>query len=191
MSLPFTQDAFLGVFVDYNQALWPVALGLWVLTAAVWSLIGGSAAWLFGVHADFVLPAAGVVLAIDLSRQRSHVIRKLSLVGVLAILIGVSVFVPVSAALAGPEQHQHEQQAPNAQGGGMKMAEMKMAVMQMGDMMEKKKANTERLNILMAQVNSSSGDAKVTAMANVIAVLLEERAAMQDHCAMACSMMKK
>jgi hypothetical protein len=61
----------------------------------------------------------------------------------------------------------------------------------MGDMMEKKKANTERLNALMAQVNSSSGDAKVTAMANVIAVLLEERTAMLDHCAVACAMMKK
>ena len=36
------------------------------------------------------------------------------------------------------------------------MGEMKMAGMQMGDMMEKKKANTERLNALMAQVKSSS-----------------------------------
>jgi hypothetical protein len=63
--------------------------------------------------------------------------------------------------------------------------------MQMGEMMQKNKANTERLNALMARVKSSSGDAKVAAMADVIAVLLEERTAMQDHCATACSMMKK
>ena len=61
----------------------------------------------------------------------------------------------------------------------------------MGDMMEKKKANNERLNALMAQVKSSSGEAKVNAMAEVIALLLEERTAMQDHCARTCSMMKK
>ena len=35
----------------------------------------------------------------------------------------------------------------------------------------------------MAQVKSSSGEAKVNAMAEVIALLLEERTAMQDHCA--------
>ncbi len=122
--------------------------------------------------------------------------RKLSLAGVLAFLIGVPVFVPASTAFATPQQHQHEQQAQTAQGadaktGEMKMGKMKMAGMQMGDMIEKKKANTERLNALMAQVKSSSGDAKVTAMAEVIALLLEERAAMQEHCATMCSMMKK
>jgi hypothetical protein len=120
--------------------------------------------------------------------------RKLSLVSVLAFFIGVPVVISSSAALAAPQEHQHEQQAAQAGGakmGEMKMGQMKMAGMQMGDMMEKRKANTERLNALMAQVNNSTGDAKVTAMANVIAVLLEERTAMQDHCAMACSMMKK
>jgi hypothetical protein len=116
--------------------------------------------------------------------------KKLSTVGVLALLIGVPVFVPASGALAAPQQQQHEQEAQVVQ-GDMKMDGMKMAGMQMGDMMQKKKANTERLNALMAQVNRSTGDAKVTAMANVIAVLLEERTAMQDHCATACSMMKK
>ena len=48
-----------------------------------------------------------------------------------------------------------------------------------------------RITSLMAQVKSASGDAKVTAMADVIAVLLEERAAMQEHCASMMSMMKK
>jgi hypothetical protein len=31
-----------------------------------WSVIGGSASWLFGVHADVALVAAGLVLAVDL-----------------------------------------------------------------------------------------------------------------------------
>jgi hypothetical protein len=155
----------------------------------LWSLIAGSAAWLFGVHADLALPVAGIVLAIDLALRRSHVMRKLSLAGFLAFLIGVPVF-------AAPQQHQHEQQAQTAQAGDaktgeMKMGKMKMAGMQMGDMMEKKKAANARLDALMAQVKSSSGEAKVNAMAEVIALLLEERTAMQDHCATACSMMKK
>ena len=114
--------------------------------------------------------------------------RKLSLAGVLAFLIGVPVY-------AAPQEHQHEQQAQTAQAGDAKMGEMKMGKMkmagtQMGEMMEKQKANNARLDALMAQVKSSSGEAKVNAMAEVIAVLLEERTAMQ-HCATTCSMMKK
>jgi uncharacterized protein DUF6064 len=35
----------------------------------LWSLIGGSASFLFGVHADFVLLAAGVALGLDLLRR--------------------------------------------------------------------------------------------------------------------------
>jgi hypothetical protein len=35
----------------------------------VWSFIAGSAAWVFGVHADLVLPLAGAVLALDLLRS--------------------------------------------------------------------------------------------------------------------------
>ena len=30
MSLPFTPEQFLGVFADYNEALWPVALAFWL-----------------------------------------------------------------------------------------------------------------------------------------------------------------
>lgn len=33
MTLPFTRDQFLDVFAEYNEALWPVAIALWVLTA--------------------------------------------------------------------------------------------------------------------------------------------------------------
>jgi hypothetical protein len=33
MNLPFTHDAFLDVFGAYNAALWPVVVGLWLLSA--------------------------------------------------------------------------------------------------------------------------------------------------------------
>ena len=32
----------------------------------MWAFVGGSAAFLFGVHADLILLAAGVVLAVDI-----------------------------------------------------------------------------------------------------------------------------
>jgi hypothetical protein len=53
----------------------------------------------------------------------------------------------------------------------------------MEQMAAKKQANTERINALMAQVKNGTGDARVTAMADVLAVLLEERTAMHEHCA--------
>jgi hypothetical protein len=34
MSLPFTADAFFEVFARYNEALWPVVVGLWLAAAA-------------------------------------------------------------------------------------------------------------------------------------------------------------
>jgi hypothetical protein len=34
MPLPFTRDQFLAVFADYNDALWPLAIVLWLLTVA-------------------------------------------------------------------------------------------------------------------------------------------------------------
>ena len=108
-------------------------------------------------------------------------LRKLSVLGALAIGAALVVFAPVSAVLAAPAQHDHAQQAQADQGSGMKM----------GEMMAQGKANTARLDALMSQVKSASGDAKITAMADVIAVLLEERAAMQEHHATACAMMKK
>ena len=51
------------------------------------------------------------------------------------------------------------------------------------EMAAKKKANTDRINALMARMNASRGDEKAAAMADVIAILVEERAAMQEHCA--------
>ena len=40
-------------------------------------------------------------------------------------------------------------------------------------------------------MKNGTADAKVAAMADVIAVLLEERGAMHDHCATMMAMMKK
>ncbi len=114
--------------------------------------------------------------------------KKLSHVVMSAVLVAMLVLVPTSSALAQAAQHDHEQQA---QKGGMKMGEMKMDAKMMDEMAAKKKANNARIASLMAQVKSSSGEAKVAAMADVIAVLVEERAAMQEHCASMMSMMKK
>ena len=158
-----------------------------------WSLIAGTAAWLFGVRADLVLPAAAGALVVDLILRRSHVMTKLSVASTLIVLVAMLVFVPASPAFAQAAQHDHEQQAQK--GGmkmdGMKMGEMKMDPKMMEEMAAKKKANTERLTALMTRVKSTSGDAKVAAMADVIGVLLEERIAMQEHCAAMMKMMKK
>ena len=74
---------------------------------------------------------------------------------------------------------------------GMKMGEMKTDSKMMEEMAAKKNANTARLTALMATVKSATGDAKVAAMADVIEVLLEERSAMEEHCAMMMAMSKK
>jgi hypothetical protein len=150
-----------------------------------WSVLGLSAVWSFGVHADLVLPVAGALLVVDLIRRRSQVMRKLSFAGVLSVLVAMLLFVPASAALAQAGQHEHEQ---HAQKGGtkmdqMKMGEMKMDSTMMKEMAAKKEANTERITALMATVQSATGEAKVAAMADVMAVLLAERADMHEHCA--------
>jgi mannitol-specific phosphotransferase system IIBC component len=118
--------------------------------------------------------------------------KNLSLARVLAILVAMLIFVPASSALAQANQHDHQQQA---QTGGKKMDQMKMGEMKMDHgMMEqmaaKQQANTERINALMVQVKNGTGDAKVAAMADVLAVLLEERGAMHEHCAAMMAMMK-
>jgi len=114
--------------------------------------------------------------------------RKPSFTSMCVVLAAMLVFVSPLSAIAQAAQHDHEQQA---QKGGMKMSEMKMDARMMDEMAAKKKANTVRITSLMAQVKSSTGEAKVAAMADVIAVLLEERAAMGEHCASMMSMMKK
>ena len=39
MSLPFSRDAFFAVFAAYNEALWPFAVVLWLLTASAFLLL--------------------------------------------------------------------------------------------------------------------------------------------------------
>ena len=146
-----------------------------------WSLIAAGAAWSFGVHADFALPAAAVLFAGDLITKRSHVMKKFLVAGCIALAVAV----PRGAAGQTP-QHQHDAQtrsADQAKMGQMKMGGMKMDPQMMAQMDAKHKANTERLTALMAEVNSAKGDAKTSALAKVVAVLLEERALMHEHCA--------
>jgi hypothetical protein len=158
-----------------------------------WSIVGGSGVWLFGVRADIALPAAAALLVIDLIFGRSHVMKKLSFATLFSVLVAMLVMVPASSALAQAAQHDH---APQAQKGAkkmdqMKMGDMKMDAAMMEQMAAKQKANTERLTALMAQVTRTTGDAKVAAMADVIAILVEDSAAMQEHCAAMMKMMGK
>jgi hypothetical protein len=163
------------------------------LIPVAWSMLGVSAVWSFGVHADLVLPAAGALLVVDLIRKRSHVMKQLSFAGTLAVLVAMLLVVPASVGLAQAGQHDHAQQAAQKSStkmDQMKMGEMKMDAKMMEEMAAKKKANTERITALMATVKSATGEAKVAAMADVVAVLIEERAAMQEHCAAMMAAMK-
>ena len=169
--------------IGFLVALAPSSVLLSIIPVA-WSLIGVSAVWLFGVHADLVLPAAGALLVVDLIWRRSHVMKKLSVAGIHAVLIAMLLFVPASTAFAQADQHDHTQHAAEKSG-------MKMDGKMMDEMAAKKKANTARIATLMGTVRSATGEAKVAAMADVVAVLLEERAAMQEHCATMMAMMKK
>jgi uncharacterized protein involved in copper resistance len=128
--------------------------------------------------------------------------KRMSFASVLAVFVAMLLFVPASPALAQATPHDHAQQAQKAgtKTDQMKMGEMKMGEMKMGEMKmdgtmmdemaKKKKANAERITALMATVKSATGEAKVAAMADVVAVLIEERAAMQEHCAGMMNMMK-
>lgn len=157
------------------------------LVPIAWSLLGLSAVRLFGIHADAVLPVAGAMLAGDLILRRSHVMKKLSFASLLAVVVMMFAGLPPATAFAQTPQHDHAQQA---QKGGMKMDQMKTGDMKMmEEMAAKQKANTERINALMATVKSATGEKKVAALADVISVLLEERAAMQEHCAAMMKMM--
>src|SRR5262245_41741512 len=69
--------------------------------------------------------------------------------------------------------HEHNQAAEATQ---KKMHGM------MAETAAKKAANTARLETLMAQINNSSGETRVAAMSQVIAILLEERAGMIERC---------
>ena len=54
-----------GLLLLAKEASWRLSL-----VPVIWSVIGGSAAFLLGVRADYALPAAGLALAIDAIRRR-------------------------------------------------------------------------------------------------------------------------
>jgi hypothetical protein len=113
--------------------------------------------------------------------ERSYVMKKFLVAGCLALAIALP-----RVAVGPTPQHQHDpkaQSADQAKMGQMKMGGMKMDPQMMTQMEAKHKATTERINVLMAQVKSASGDAKTAALADVVAALLDERAQMHEHCA--------
>ena len=116
--------------------------------------------------------------------------NKLSRTAISTVVAAMIALIPASPALAQAVAHEHQQ----ADKSGKQMQEMKMSPPHMEEMAAKKKANTARITSLMAQAQTATGDAKVAALVDVIAVLVEERAAMQEHCASMMSampMMKK
>jgi hypothetical protein len=56
-----------GVLMLTTSRSWSLSI-----VPVMWSAIGGSAAFLLGVHADLALPMAGLALAIFLARRRFH-----------------------------------------------------------------------------------------------------------------------
>ena len=111
-------------------------------------------------------------------KNLSQIIRTLTLVAVFGLMVAPRGAI---AQTAGHEEHNNQAQAQ--QGHPMKRGHMPMQGMSMDEMAAKKKANTERIAALMAQVKTATGDAKIAAMAEVIAVMADERVAMQEHCA--------
>jgi hypothetical protein len=91
--------------------------------------------------------------------------------------------------------HQHgaqvQTQPPAEQMKGQMAGDQKMADMKkmMAEKMAAKEAAADRLAALMTRMKEATGEAKVTAMADVIAALVEQRAAMEEHCAMMMKMM--
>ena len=92
--------------------------------------------------------------------------------------------------------HQHgaqvQTQPPAEQMKGQMAGDQKMAEMKkmMAEKMAAKEAAADRLAALMTKMKEATGEAKVTAMADVIAALVEQRAAMDEHCAQMMMMMK-
>jgi len=117
--------------------------------------------------------------------MKMKVLTQISAIVVLAV-IG-------SIPAAGERQHAHAapaaQKADQMKPGHMNMPQMDGAHMQ--QMAERKKANTERLNTLMAQLKDTTGEKKMAVMSDVIGILVEERAAMAEQCAAMHAMMGK
>ncbi len=110
--------------------------------------------------------------------------RKRFVARAVAVVASCAMLASVPAFAGTPQQDQHNHQTPSQQGSQPKMDETKMKQMKM-------QGSTERLTALMARVRTTTGDERTSAMADMIAILLEERAAMQEHCAAMCGKMQK
>ena len=98
----------------------------------------------------------------------------------------------VARAQAEPSgQHDHAAAQQQNQMNKMKPMKGQMTMPSMEQLAARKKANTERIAALMAIVKDARGDDRTAAMADVISILVEERAAMQEHCAEMHAMMAK
>jgi len=111
------------------------------------------------------------------------------------MFVGLALLVSGPAIAGAPQQDQHNHEAQAQQSDQKKMGQMKIGDMKMQANMEemaaKKKANTERIAALMARIQTAGGNEKVAAMGDVIAILVDERAAMQEHCAAMCGTLHK
>ena len=106
----------------------------------------------------------------------------------LAVIAFVSSAASPAIARAQGESSQHDHPAVQQQ---MKMKQMKGQMPSMDEMAARKKANTERIAALMTKIKDARGDDRTAAMAEVLGILVEERAAMQQHCAEMHAMMTK
>lgn len=108
----------------------------------------------------------------------------------LAVIAFVSSAASPAIARAQGESSQHDHPAVQQQ---MKMKQMKgdVRMPSMDEMAARKKANTERIAALMTKIKDARGDDRTAAMAEVLGILVEERAAMQQHCAEMHAMMTK
>lgn len=95
-----------------------------------------------------------------------------------------------AVVLAQGEPSQHDHSAVEQQ---MKMKQMKgrTQMPSMDEMAARKKANSERVAALMAKLDTARGEDKMAVMADVLGILVEEREAMQKHCAAMHPMMAK
>ena len=106
----------------------------------------------------------------------------------LAAIAFVSSAAPaIARAQNAPSQHDHAVQQQMT----MKQMKGEMRMPSMDEMAARNKANTERISALMAKLKDARGDDRTAAMAEVLGILVEERAAMQQHCAEMHAMMKK
>lgn len=112
---------------------------------------------------------------------------KTSLAALRTGTIALTVIAMAAPAFAQAPTHQHEAQVQPRPDAGQKMPEMKKM---MAEKMAAREAAADRLAALMTRMKEATGDAKVAAMADVIAALVEQRAAMEEHCAMMMKMMK-